>query len=217
MDYCDVFRPLFSYTTHLTLALERRPGAVSVNQIKLDLAQVIRSVRSAANGDPHFEYAWFAAACWLKETLGKRPETLEVAKSVPLPDNYDSVFYQRLNRLLLAARNRPKERELVRIYRQCLELGFEGFYARPGFAMERERYLACCREVVAERRERTGIDAASSGTGTEAAQPPVYVGRTGCPGFFLRAASWIFPPLMPVALYLLFADRLSQLCRGILE
>ncbi len=217
MDYCDLFRPLFSYATHLTLALERRPGAVSENQVKLDLAQIIRGVRAAAGGDAHFEYAWFAAACWLKEVLLKYPETRATAKSVPLADNYEAEFYQRLNRLLLAARNRLIERELVRLYRQCLDLGFEGYYARPGFASDRERYLACCREVLAEPMGRNAKHAEPSGVGTEANLPPDNKGRLEGPGLFLRTAGWIIPPLLPVALYFLFADRLSQLCRGILE
>ncbi len=216
MDYCDIFRPLFSYAVHLKLALERRPGCVTSNRIKQDLAEIIRRIRTTGDGDPHFEYAWFAVICWLKELLGTSPETQAIAGSLPLAENYGSSFYQRLNRLLLAARNRPRERELVRVYWQCLELGFRGYYARHEREEERAKYLACCVEVLGERGANEEADAGRAGE--DAALPAIpAAGRMNFAAVFLRAAGWMLPILIPVALYLIFADSLGQIYQGILK
>lgn len=198
MDYTELFRPIFVHVGHLVLNLSE-PARLHVSPAAIvgELQAMLQDVfRNPAADRSDFPRAWFPLRAWLDERLRGLPGgDCLCGQLVQAEAGAESEFFRRLN-LLLAA---PDAEELVRVYATCLELGFRGYYARPGFERELAGYRARCREYLTRAESRECDKTVSPARG----QTPVrYAAR-----FATRAA----PVAATVLLYCLYRFLLSDL------
>lgn len=194
MDYCGVFRPIFVYITHLIR--NQTDGArlpFPFASVREDLQGLILAVfQTPGSSGPEFDDAWFAVRCWLCEKLAPLHNGTELCgRLVDIPENGGSEFFLRLNRHL-----EHDSRSLVMLYATCLELGFRGYYARPGRETELEGYRAACRALLLRARNAPPADT-----------PLRAKSENRC----LTAALWLFPVAATILLYWLYRSALSDL------
>ncbi|MDR1744667.1 MAG: DotU family type IV/VI secretion system protein [Planctomycetota bacterium] len=194
MDYCAAFRPIFVYVTHLARNL---PDGTQLPfpfpAVREDLQKIILAAfQNPDSSTPQFDQAWFAVRCWLGERLETLPHGSELRdRLVDVPENAGSEFFLRLNRLLDGG-----SPELLKMYAACLELGFKGYYARPGHEADLAGYLAAC-------RQRLGADREAPASVKKAPPTPFRA--------VLRILAWAAPVAATLLLYYLYRMALSDL------
>lgn len=194
MDYCAAFRPIFVYVTHLArnqTDATRLPFPFA--SVRADLQKIILTVfQSPGSSNADFDQAWFAVRCWLGETLARLPHGAELCdRLVDVPEHGASEFFQRLSRLLDGG-----SPDLVRIYAACIELGFQGYYAKPDREADLAGYRAAARERLAAEHH---------------APAPAEATRQGSRPGIVRAAAWLAPVAITIVLYWLYRVVLHDL------
>lgn len=194
MDYCAAFRPIFVYVTHL--ARNQRDATrlpFPFASVRADLQKIILTVfQNPGSSSANFDEAWFAVRCWLGERLAALPHGAELCdRLVDVPEHGGSEFFQRLNRLLDGG-----SPDLIRVYAACIELGFRGYYAKPGREADLAGYRNACRERLAAEQNAPAPS-----------QTPGRGSRLG----IARAAAWLAPVAVTIALYWLYRMALHDL------
>ena len=194
MDYCAAFRPIFVYVTHLARNLpDGKQLPFPFPAVREDLQKIILAAfQNPDSASPQFDQAWFAVRCWLGEKLATLPHGTKLRdRLVDVPENAGSEFFLRLSRLL-----EGDSPDLLKIYAACLELGFKGYYARPGHEADLAGYLAACRQRLDAEREAPAL--------AKKAPPAPLRG-------ILRILAWAAPVGLTILLYYLYRMLLSDL------
>lgn len=214
--YNAVFRPLFAYGAHVTLAAsawgDQSPDLGSVRE---DLALLVENALASrrVQDEKNFDNAWFAVCAWLDEKLagilsadgGGHFELMQRRFFNTL--NAGEEFFQRLAALLDGEEGEPDARaareEIVKVYGSCLELGFKGRYFRPDDRPDLEAFRRRCLDAVlgnvSQKSEANRMfQPFVEGETKEAARPGML--------FF-----WIAPVVITALLYLLYRILLADL------
>lgn len=194
MDYCAAFRPIFVYVTHLArnqTDATRLPFPFA--SVRTDLQKIILTVfQTPGSSSADFDQAWFPMRCWLGETLARLPHGAELCQRlVDVPEHGGSEFFQRLSRLL-----DDGSPELLKVYAACIELGFQGYYAKPGREADLAGYRAAVRKRLADE---------------PAAPAPAETSGNGSRPGIVRAAAWLTPVAITIVLYCLYRMMLHDL------
>lgn len=141
--YYELFRPLFAYGAHLTLAAtawgDERPDLLMVQtDLNLMIDTIVAARRPADTVD--FDNAWFAMCAWLDEKLSGilgsgHEEGYELLQRRYFNTlNAGEEFFTRLDDILEPAEpdeTDPTARsEILKVYGAALELGFRGKFFR---------------------------------------------------------------------------------------
>ncbi len=166
MDYCQIVRPLFAYVSHLARNQTERAGpAFPHASVRDDLQSILLAVfRDPRAAGPDFENAWFAVRCWLAESLAALPHGDDLCERLlDVPQNGESEFFTRLSRLIDQSGNE----DVVRVYAVCLDLGFRGYYAKPGCEGDLAGYQSACRSYLnrADTRDDEPVAAPAARSG----------------------------------------------------
>lgn len=211
MDSIDVFRPVFAYIAHLA-ARAAAPGADApdAGAVKADLSLLMGDAmrRRVEPADPNFDQAWFALSVWLGGALERLPGCGEIAgELMPLGENRERDFYHRLELLLkplgAPARYPHEIRDILRVYRTCLDWGGLAFGDSPEAAERITKYRERCRAVTAPR----GRGVVRGDSQKSAGRSPRWSAR----GIAASAAVWIAAAAVPCALYGVYRFLLDNL------
>ncbi|MCD7897124.1 MAG: DotU family type IV/VI secretion system protein [Planctomycetaceae bacterium] len=206
MKYRDAFRPIFSYVLHLEESI-RRGVPLSRDAVTWDLGELIDQAGRQRRGQAD-EYAWFAVACWLRERLDAMAATRDLPVTPDLSSAYPVEFYQRLNLLLQPGNGAVPEKELIRVYLVCLDLGFVGYYRLDEFgnSAERDEYIRTAHEALLLPDEPVEDVTVYRKRGLRDYLPAIG-----------RVAIWLTPPLLTGLLYFAYRNNLDTLYHNIVR
>lgn len=206
MNYSTLFRPLLSYIAHVAARDDqcRERPAFDATAVLRDMNGLAADIRLRGRELPRIDEAWFPVTAWVFERLQSCPEiSLALRESRPAAESAGREFFERLNVLLSPnpdGRNAPERIALIELYNLCLQLGYRGYYARPGFENSLAEYRRRCREEM----EATSHQDRSSPAGASA--KPSWVRGAPAP-----ASLWALPVIATVLLYAVYRVLLSSL------
>lgn len=210
MYFLDAYLPLFSHVEHLLRAVPdgKAPSGIDGATLReatagcTRLALRLRSETAIQRGSSA-EAAWFPVRAWLSEKLAQLPFGGEAESALPPPEeNAGVLFALRLDNLRLKTASgaaTADEKDLLRLYAACLELGYGGQQDPPA-EEERLRCARQCRALLGRTPE-----AGDAGAKNIFARLPA------------RAAAFAAAPLAVGILYCLYRALLSNLLRDVIR
>ena len=210
MDYISIFSSVFSLVAHASCVA---PGTStdrqlqSVPGVREKVNELLVSARShrQSMGRDAFDSAWFALCAWLDEALpGPKPYVRRYFAEV----NPGREFFTQLDRLLdengLASLD-TERLGVLEVYAACLELGFQGTYARAEDRPSLDVYRKYCAKDLAK--------AAAVLAPYSPGIAPVSQARL-LPGWLTQLPYWLLPVAATLLLYSLYRFLLSGMFAG---